>query len=97
MGNYEIESLERLEESGANLARYNQLLTDDAQTVKYVMNAISQNWQNEKGQDLQSVMENIKDVLDTIEREIQPVITTYVGIVNDYVARTKVNQNQTIY
>lgn len=96
-GNYDINDLNRLEESASNLAKYNQSLTNDASSLNYIMKTINENWQNEAGADLLSVMESLKNALGTMEDDIQPMITKYVAIINEIVVETKQNQSGTIY
>ena len=96
-GNYDIASLERLEESASALARYNQSLTNDGQSLDYIMKTISENWENEEGQDIESIMEKLKETLKTIRSDLQPTIANYVTIINTIVADTKKNQSGAIF
>ena len=93
---YRIESIDRLENSAGNLASYNQQLTNDADSLKYIMNSIESNWENSEGQDIQSIMKNISDAIAVLSESIQPVIATYIENLNTIVAETKVNQSRTI-
>ena len=96
-GNYDIASLERLEESASALAWNNQSLTNDGQSLDYIMKTISENWENEEGQDIESIMEKLKETLKTIRSDLQPTIANYVTIINTIVADTKKNQSGAIF
>lgn len=97
-GNYDILSLERLEESAAALAKYNQSLANDGQSLDYAMKTILENWQNDDGgEDIESISESLAEILKTMTNEVQPTITKYVNIINTIVAETKRNQSGSVY
>lgn len=93
---YEIVSIDRLENSAGNLANYNQQITNNVGSLKSVMNAMSENWENEDGQDINSILLNLNDAIKSLSEEIQPVITTYVKSLNQIVAETRANQSKTL-
>ncbi len=93
---YEIVSLDRLENSAGNLASYNQQISNNIGSLKYIMKAILENWENEAGQDISSIMLNLNDAIKTLSEDIQPVITTYVKTLNNIVTETRANQNRTL-
>lgn len=95
--NYDIASLSGLENSAARLAKYNQEISNNASSLQYVVNAIRENWENEQGKDIESVMTNLNDAIKTLSEEIQPVITTYVESLNRIVTETRANQSKSLY
>lgn len=92
---YHISSLNRLEESASNLEAYNQQITNNANSIAYIIKAVRENWQNEEGQDIESILVNLNDAVTFLTENIQPIITTYVGSLNKIVEETRVNQNKT--
>lgn len=93
---YDIANVPALENSSANLANYNQQLTNNIKSLEYVMNSINQNWQNESGNDINSIMNNLNNGINTLSENIQPVIGKYVETLNQIVVETKVNQNRSL-
>lgn len=93
--NYEIASLERLENSAGNLANYNQQITNNARSLQYILTSIQENWENEQGQDVDSVLKNLSDAIKTLTEDIQPVISTYVESLNTIVTETRTTQGRT--
>lgn len=91
---YKIENLENLETSSANLAKYNQQITDNVNSLNYILKSIRENWENEAGEDIQSILLNLNDNISTLKNEIQPIIAKYVDTINQIVTETRINQNR---
>lgn len=94
--NYYIASLDRLENSAANLASYNQQITNNASSLTYIVNSVRENWENENGQDIESILANLNDAIRVLSEDIQPVISTYVETLNRIVTETRLNQGKTM-
>lgn len=92
--NYEIANINLLESSAANLSIYNRKLTDYAENLKSILNSIRQNWENENGQDIQSITKSIDESIKALTGSIQPVITNYVKTLNLIVSETRATQNR---
>lgn len=93
---YYIASLDRLENSAANLASYNQQITNNARSLAYIVNSVRENWENENGQDIESILANLNDAIRVLSEDIQPVISTYVETLNRIVTETRLNQGKTL-
>lgn len=93
---YDIANIDALENSASNLANYNQQLTNDIKSLRYVIKAVNENWQNEAGNDIQSIMANLNTGMQTLCDNIQPVIGKYVETLNQMVAETKINQGRSL-
>lgn len=92
---YEISSIDGLENSAGTLANYNQQISNNIASLKYVMNAVQENWENSDGQDINSIMTNLNDAIKSLSEEIQPVIATYVKSLNQIVTETRATQSRT--
>lgn len=92
--NYIIKSLPELEKSAAELANYNQKLTNNISSLKYIINQIQTNWENSDGRDIESIMKNLNTLMNTMSENIQPVIAKYVETLNNMVAETKIIQSR---
>ncbi|HBA37385.1 MAG TPA: hypothetical protein DCY94_01550 [Firmicutes bacterium] len=90
--NYIINSLDALEESVNALARYRQNLGVDSSNLGEAIRVLQDNWQNESGSDIQSIMLALNDAKKSIDEEIIPTIGNYVNIINEIVLETKQNQ-----
>lgn len=94
MTNYDIANIEALQNSTSNLANYNQQLTNDIESLRYIIKAIRQNWQNEAGADLESITNNLDNGIKTLADGIQPIIRKYVETLNQIIAETNANQGR---
>jgi protein-arginine kinase activator protein McsA len=90
---YKIENLTVIENCAARLARYNQTLANDANSIDYVIKLVNQNWQNEQGEDLASILNNLTKCVSTIENELNPTLAKYVETLNKIVLETRSNQS----
>ena len=95
--NYEIASVDALENSASNLANYNQQITSNVKTLEYIISAVRENWQNESGNDIESIMANLNSADKTLTETIQPVISKYVETLNQIVLDTRATQSREIY
>lgn len=93
---YNIANLDALQNSSANLASYNQQLTNDIRSLQYIINAVRENWQNEAGNDIGSIMHNLNEGMKLLSDNIQPVIGKYVETLNQIVVETKINQGRSL-
>lgn len=91
---YEIRNVDELENSAANLATYNQKITNNASSIKWVLGQIQENWENEAAADLASIIEGLTECINNLNNTISPTIAKYVTTMNTLVAETRRNQSQ---
>ncbi len=94
--NYEIKNLSQLETSSSNLANYEQRIANNSSSLKYILTAVENSWQNEAGADIQSILASLRNSIKILEEEIQPVISEYATILNQIVTDTRMNQSQSL-
>ena len=93
---YNIANVDALEHSSSNLANYNQQLTNYIKSLEYIIKSVRDNWQNESGNDLESIMSNLNTGIRTLSESIQPVIGKYVETLNQMVVETRANQGRSL-
>ena len=84
-GEYNINlNVSDLKQSTSNLASYNQDLSNELDSVKYISNEIQANWVNNSvnQSDISSSLEKINDCVNKIESVIFPVLTQYIETMN---------------
>jgi len=96
LSSYELSNLDQLESSAANLARYEQQIANNVKSLGFIINSVKQNWENEAGEDIQSILLNLNANISTLGDEIQPVIRKYVEAINQIVTETRLNQSRNI-
>lgn len=94
--NYEISNLDQLENSAANLAKNDQQIANCTRSLEYIIKAVQQNWENESGEDIQSILLNLNNNISTLRDEIEPIIRKYIETLNQIVAETRLNQSKNI-
>lgn len=91
---YEIGDLNQLENSAASLARYNQEITNNTSSLSYILRSVNENWQNEQGQDIQSIMTSLEDSIRVLNEDIQPILKEYSTTINNVVTETRATQSR---
>lgn len=92
--NYVIRDVNALEQSATTLSGINQKVSENAQSITSILNAIEANWQNEMGTDKQTAVQELKKCVNKIESAICPTVTKYVDTMNTLVAETRRIQSQ---
>lgn len=93
---FEINNLGALIESANNLTRYNQEISSYINSLNYVINAVQNNWQNEAGADIQSILVELRNCIAKLENNIQPTMNKFVQTINTIAAETEATQGQSI-
>lgn len=93
---YDIRNVNLLENTVSDLATTSQNVVKNAESLQYVLNEIKTNWQNEEGQDIQSIIAELEGCITTLKSAIAPTISKYVGTMNTLVADSRATQNRTI-
>ncbi len=78
----------------ANLASINQRLVNNASSIEWILGQIKQNWENEAGTDLKSIIEGLEKCINTLNNTISPTITKYVSTMNVLSEDTKRNESE---
>ena len=92
--NFDIASIQRLEQSAEKLSSYNQNLTTKANSLEEIVTAIRNNWENEDGQDIQSILTNINNAIDKLSAQIQPIIVDFSEVLTTFAANTRSTQKK---
>lgn len=93
---YIIRSLNSLETTASSLDSNNNVLINDINSLKYICRTIRENWENDQGQDLASILSTLDNTIGTLENELVPVIKKYVEVVNTVVAESRKNQSTSL-
>ena len=93
---YNIKSIDELEASTAALASSNQKVTNNANSLSYILNQIKENWQNEAGSDLASFITELEKCINSIQYAISPTVTEYVKTMNTLAAESRSTQSKTL-
>lgn len=93
---FEIRSIGSLESSAANLAKYNQSLINDTNSLEYILNAVQTNWQNEAGADLQSYIKELRECINILNNSISPTLKEFSSTMTTLASSAKANQSKTI-
>lgn len=93
---YEIKNVDQLETSVADLASSNQKIISDAASLAYIIKAIKENWENESGKDLDSILTELASCTDKLQNTINPVVDKYVQTITTLVAESKRIQGQSL-
>ncbi|MCI8446069.1 MAG: hypothetical protein HFH31_01090 [Bacilli bacterium] len=93
---YNIQNVDSLESSAQNLATSNSKVSNDADSLQYVLDQIKTNWQNEAAQDLASVISELSTCISNLKNAINPTLTKYVQTMNTLVAETRTTQGKSI-
>lgn len=93
---YIIRSLNSLETTASSLDSNNNVLINDINSLKYICRTIRENWENDQGQDLASILSTLDNTIGTLENELVPIIKKYVEVVNTVVAESRKNQSTSL-
>ncbi len=93
---YDIRSIDELESSTATLASSNQKVTNDAQSLAYILEQIKTNWQNEAGTDLASIITELEKCINSLQNAINPTVSKYIETMNTLVAESRSTQSRSV-
>lgn len=92
---YEIRDIGGLETSTQELANSNQKVSADVTSLEYIINQIKENWQNDAGTDLASIINELESCISKLKNAINPTVSKYVDTMNTLVAESKSIQQKT--
>lgn len=93
---YDIRDINALEVSTQELANTNQKVATDTSSLEYIIKEIKNNWQNEAGSDLMSVISELETCINTMRNAINPTVGKYVDTMNTLVAESRATQNKSM-
>ncbi len=93
---YEIKDLSLLESDTADLSSANGKIQGNASSLQYIINQIRANWQNEAGQDLASILQELEECSNTLTNAIVPTVEKYVNTMNTLAAESRRTQGNTL-
>lgn len=93
---YEIRDINQLETSTQELANSNQKVSADVASLEYIINEIKQNWQNEAGTDIASILKELESCIGKLRNAINPTVGKYVDTMNTLVAESRATQNKSM-
>ena len=89
-----INNVENMKESVANIASYNQKLSNDMASIEYIINQINANWISEEADKL-SEINNLQALKDEFTNNVLPVLEKVVTTMNELIADTVATSNNT--
>ena len=93
---YEIRDINQLESSTQELANSNQKVSADVTSLEYILNQIKENWQNDAGTDIMSIVTELESCISKLKVAINPTVSKYVDTMNSLVAESRATQNQSM-
>ncbi|HBA37939.1 MAG TPA: hypothetical protein DCY94_04390 [Firmicutes bacterium] len=93
---YEIRNLDDLENSVSDLLRVNENIRKNADSMQYIIKQVKINWENEAGQDLASILQELEECANKIEGAIIPTVDKYVSVMNTLVQESRSTQSNTL-
>ena len=81
-----IHNVENMKESVANIASYNQKLSNDMASIEYIINQINANWISEEADKI-SAINNLENLKNEFNNEILPVLEQIVLTMNEMIAK----------
>ncbi len=93
---YDISNLSQLSTSASNLANYRQSLTYNTTDLQQIITSIQANWQNSNGEDLNSILTELRSCIDELSNTVDPVLGNFVGTLNKIVMSSGNVQSKTI-
>ena len=94
MGSVVINNVGKMEESVANIASYNQKLSNDMASIEYIITQIDANWISEEADKL-SEINNLQALKDEFTNNVLPVLEKVVTTMNELIADTVATSNNT--
>lgn len=74
---------ENLANSTGNLATFNQELSNNIESIKFIANEIKSNWTNDTlGNDINTSLSKLNECIDKINTVVFPVLNQYVETMN---------------
>ena len=92
MGSVVINNVGKMEESVANIANYNQKLSNDMASIEYIITQINANWISEEADKL-SEINNLQALKDEFTNNVLPVLEKVVTTMNELIADTVATSN----
>ena len=92
MGSVVINNVGKMEESVANIASYNQKLSNDMASIEYIITQINANWISEEADKL-SEINNLQALKDEFTNNVLPVLEKVVTTMNELIADTVATSN----
>lgn len=93
---YEIRDINQLEGSTQELANTNQKVTSDVSSLEYILKEIRENWQNDEGTDIMSIVAELEQCINKLRVAITPTVGRYVDTMNSLVAESRATQNKSM-
>ena len=94
MGSVVINNVGKMEESVANIASYNQKLSNDMASIEYIITQINANWISEEADKL-SEINNLQALKDEFTNNVLPVLEKVVTTMYELIADTVATSNNT--
>ena len=94
MGSVVINNVGKMEESVANIASYNQKLSNDMASIEYIIIQINANCISEEADKL-SEINNLQALKDEFTNNVLPVLEKVVTTMNELIADTVATSNNT--
>lgn len=93
---YEIRNLDELETSASDLLRVNESIKKNVDSMQYIIGQIRLNWENESGEDLAFILQELEECANKLEGAIVPTVDRYVTTMNTLVQESRSTQSNTL-
>ena len=96
-GQYHITNVDQLIESAGNLATYRTNLLNNVDSLNYIKNSVTTNWQNDDAySDVKSYVEELQACIDKLNNTIIPTIHKFSGTMYNLAIANKEIESNTV-
>ena len=96
-GQYHITNVDQLIESAGNLATYRTNLLNNVDSLNYIKNSVTTNWQNDDAySDVKSYVEELQACIDKLNNTIIPTIQKFSSTMYNLAIANKEIESNTV-
>lgn len=93
---YDINNLSELENSVTELFNVNEKIKGNTNSLESIIKQINQNWTNDEGEDITSILKELDDCVQKLAGAIIPTVDEYVSTMNTLAENSRKTQSNTI-
>lgn len=96
-GQYHITNVDQLIESAGNLATYKSNLLNNVESLSFIKNSVTTNWQNDNAySDVKSYVEELQACIDKLNNTIIPTIQKFSNTMYNLAIANKEIESNTV-